>query len=94
VPAVLLAASCLAPASIIATLPQPEFVYVEPTPDRGPKLQYTVGEEIRIYPLQKDEPPPAAALQFLCIGLPAAVVFLVFVPGLQRLALRFRLLND
>jgi hypothetical protein len=93
VPAALLAASYVAPASMIVRLPQPESVHIEPVPDHGPKLQYTIGEEIRVYPVQKDQPPPVG-LQFVCIGLPAAMLFFVLVPGLQRLALRFRLLND
>jgi hypothetical protein len=93
VPLVLLAVSVLAPASFISTLPQPEYVYVEPTPEPGPKLKYTIGREIRVYPLRPEKPPPSA-LAFLLIGFPAATIFFLLIPFWQWLALRFRLMDD
>jgi hypothetical protein len=103
VPAVLLAASYLAPASMIATFPQTDIVHIDrtpddptpddPTPDPGPKLTYTIGQEIRVYPV-RPEPPPPAGFEYLMVGLPAAVLFFAMIPALQRLALRFRLLGD
>jgi hypothetical protein len=92
-PAVLLAASFLAPASIIAVLPQPEHVEIHHMPDIGPKLKYTVGAEIKVYPARPDQ-QPGTGLAYLLVGLPAATLFFLLIPVLQRLALRFRLLDD
>jgi hypothetical protein len=93
VPAVLLAVSVLAPASIIAILPQPEYVEIDPTPDPGPKLKYTIGPEIKVYPVRPEQPPPSA-LAYLLIGFPAATIFFLLIPFWQWLALRFRLMDD
>jgi hypothetical protein len=92
-PAVLLAASVLAPASIISTLPQTEHVYIEPTPERGPKLKYTIGPEIRVYRERTEESAPPG-LEYLLIGLPAATIFFLLIPFWQWMALRFRLMDD
>jgi hypothetical protein len=87
----------LSPASIIVTPSTDQVERVEPSPTFDPLYgQKTLvgkrGAEIVVYPPAPTQPPPFA-LAYLMVGLPAMAILFLLIPLIQRLALRFRLLN-
>jgi hypothetical protein len=89
-----MAASTFLPASVIVTSPSlaEQIGRPEPSPLRGPKLEYTTGPEIIAYsPAPNPATPPV--LGYLLFSVPATFIFFLLVPYIQHLALRFRLLD-
>lgn len=92
--AVLLACAIIGPAqaSIINNYNQTETVKADPTPDPGPKIHYTIGREIHVYPAST-QPETPTGMEYALFGVPATVLFFILIPVVQRLALRYRLIN-
>jgi hypothetical protein len=94
--AVLLTASSAASASLI--LPPPNEVlerFVErpdPTPSFGPKLHYSVGPEVQVYPRSPDS-SGVRGFTVLAFAIPIAVALFVLIPFCQSVALFVRLLD-